>query len=148
MEKRTIVSFMLFLCICSFLVGLYVSGQKYQKLLVEPYLADLSRNLIFVAILQNENRIEPKDSIHLAYAWYQIAKEQGFEDEIITTWLKTYDLAYGLPSKMKLDPDIQNADSYIFKGEAKDRLLKSIEEAMQCNCDDVSTKYIVNPQNE
>ena len=131
MSKRTIVLVMLFLGVCSFLVGLYVSGQKYQKLLVKPYLADLSRNLIFVAILQNENRIEPEASIHLAYTWYKVAREQGFEDETIATWLKTYDSAYGLPSTMKLDPDIQNADSYIFKGEAKDSLLKSIEQALE-----------------
>jgi hypothetical protein len=130
MRNKTIILVMLFLCVCSYLLGLFISGQKYEKFVVKPYLGDLSRNLIFVAILQNEDLIEPNDSIRLAYTWYRVAKSQGLESESIATWLKTYDSAYGLPSTIKLDSDIQNADSYIFKGEAKDSLLKSIEQAL------------------
>jgi len=130
MRKKTIVLVMLFLCVCSYLLGLFVSGQKYQNLVVKPYLGDLSRNLIFVAILQNEDLIEPNDSIKLAYTWYRVAKSQGLESETIAAWLKTYDSAYGLPDTIKLDTDIQDANSYIFKGEAKHSLLKSIEQAL------------------
>jgi hypothetical protein len=128
MRNKTIVLLMLFLCICSFLLGSFISNQKCRTSLVEPYLADLSRDLIFVAILQNENRLDSNDSVKLAYEWFSVAKGMELESESVAAWLKTYEETYGLPGTMKLDPDIQAANSYIFKGAAKHSLLDSIEQ--------------------
>lgn len=92
----------------SFFTGAYIQAQQYEKVFVQPYLSEITRNQIYTATLLREGIADPEYSENYGLSWLAIAKGLEMEEEhtlkLFKSYVQKYDIQVSQEIKELLAP--------------------------------------------